>query len=263
MTITPVELHHIDLKRACSATAASRSTSLLDEIAESFEEVWRQRADFADRIEQLQSRARRAITERGDAAARRRSSPPSSSAHEQRRQRPARGRARSSRRRTPRRRCGHAARRAPSASACSRRPARSARCSRRALDAVDDGPANLAEAGAEVGPDGGRLRPWRRTYTGAHGRRFDALAATRLARRSRQRSSSAVTATRWKVRVDGARRRTGAPTMAVLDLLAEPARPAGGNRSSIVSGHTAREKVVRDGAASTVQRASAGWKTSA
>ena len=55
MTITPVELHHIDLKRGPFGYRRGPVDQLLEEIAQSFEETWRERADFADRIEQLQA----------------------------------------------------------------------------------------------------------------------------------------------------------------------------------------------------------------
>jgi cell division initiation protein len=54
MTITPVELHHIRLKRGLLGYRRGPVDELIIEIAESFEEVWRQRADYADRIEQLE-----------------------------------------------------------------------------------------------------------------------------------------------------------------------------------------------------------------
>jgi cell division initiation protein len=55
MTITPVELHHIALKRGLRGYRRAAVDELIAEVADSFEEVWRQRADFADRIEQLES----------------------------------------------------------------------------------------------------------------------------------------------------------------------------------------------------------------
>lgn len=55
MTITPVELHHIRLRRGLRGYRRGAVDELILEIAESFEEVWRQRAEFADRIEQLES----------------------------------------------------------------------------------------------------------------------------------------------------------------------------------------------------------------
>jgi cell division initiation protein len=55
MTITPVELHHIELKRGLFGYRRQAVDRLLEEIAESFEEVWGERAEYADRIEHLQS----------------------------------------------------------------------------------------------------------------------------------------------------------------------------------------------------------------
>jgi cell division initiation protein len=55
MTITPVELRHIPLKRGLWGYRRLAVDRLIEEIEESFEEVWRERADYADRIEQLQS----------------------------------------------------------------------------------------------------------------------------------------------------------------------------------------------------------------
>ncbi len=54
MTITPVELHHIPLKRGLLGYRRGPVDELILEIADSFEEVWRQRADYADRIEHLE-----------------------------------------------------------------------------------------------------------------------------------------------------------------------------------------------------------------
>ena len=54
MTITPVELHHLRLKRGLLGYRRGPVDELILEIADSFEEVWRQRADYADRIEQLE-----------------------------------------------------------------------------------------------------------------------------------------------------------------------------------------------------------------
>jgi cell division initiation protein len=55
MTITPVELHHIELKRGLFGYRRQAVDRLLEEIAESFQEVWGERAEYADRIEHLQS----------------------------------------------------------------------------------------------------------------------------------------------------------------------------------------------------------------
>ena len=56
MGLTPVEIRH--LKPARSVIGGYRRTSvdaMLDEIVVSFEDVWRERADFADKIEQLEA----------------------------------------------------------------------------------------------------------------------------------------------------------------------------------------------------------------
>ena len=56
MTLTPVEIRH--LKPAKSIVGGYRRTAvdgLLDEIVASFEDVWRERADLADKVEQLES----------------------------------------------------------------------------------------------------------------------------------------------------------------------------------------------------------------
>jgi cell division initiation protein len=54
MTITPVELHHLRFRRGFRGYSPAAVDRAIDEIAESFEAVWRERADFADRIEQLE-----------------------------------------------------------------------------------------------------------------------------------------------------------------------------------------------------------------
>ena len=55
MTIAPVELRHIPLKRGLWGYRRPAVDRLIEEIEQSFEEVWRERADYADRIEQLQA----------------------------------------------------------------------------------------------------------------------------------------------------------------------------------------------------------------
>ena len=56
MTLTPVEIRH--LKPAKSVVRGYQRTAvdaLLDEIVASFEDVWRERADLADKVEQLEA----------------------------------------------------------------------------------------------------------------------------------------------------------------------------------------------------------------
>ena len=56
MALTPVEIRHLQLRRGLSRLPARSSVDrLLEEIAASFEDVWRERADLADRVEQLEA----------------------------------------------------------------------------------------------------------------------------------------------------------------------------------------------------------------
>jgi cell division initiation protein len=59
MTITPVELHHLELKRGLRGYRRDTVDRVLEEIAESFEDGGRERAEYADRIEELQSELER------------------------------------------------------------------------------------------------------------------------------------------------------------------------------------------------------------
>jgi cell division initiation protein len=55
MALTPVEIRHIQLKRSpLGGYRRAPTERLLLEIADSFEEAWRERADLADRVEQLE-----------------------------------------------------------------------------------------------------------------------------------------------------------------------------------------------------------------
>jgi cell division initiation protein len=58
MPLTPVEIRHLELHRSW-LRGYRRSTvdRLLSEIADSFEDVWRERADLADRIDELEAEA--------------------------------------------------------------------------------------------------------------------------------------------------------------------------------------------------------------
>lgn len=55
MAMTPVEIHHIRLSRGPLGYRRRAVDGLLEEIVESFEAVWRERADLADKVEQLES----------------------------------------------------------------------------------------------------------------------------------------------------------------------------------------------------------------
>jgi cell division initiation protein len=55
MAYTPVELRHISLKKGFRGYRKDAVDQLLGEVAESFEDVWRERADLADRVEHLEA----------------------------------------------------------------------------------------------------------------------------------------------------------------------------------------------------------------
>jgi cell division initiation protein len=54
MALTPVEIRHLSPPRAFRGYAREHTDRLLAEIAASFEDVWRERADLADKVEQLE-----------------------------------------------------------------------------------------------------------------------------------------------------------------------------------------------------------------
>ena len=55
MALTPVEIRHVTLGRGFLGYRRSAADRLLEEIAESFEEVWRERAELQDVNERLES----------------------------------------------------------------------------------------------------------------------------------------------------------------------------------------------------------------
>src|SRR4029453_16836908 len=61
MGLTPVEIRHVPIGRGLVGYRRSAVELLLDEIADSFEDVWRERADFADRIEELEGELQRHV----------------------------------------------------------------------------------------------------------------------------------------------------------------------------------------------------------
>lgn len=58
MGLTPVEIRHVPIGRGFWGYRRGAVERLLDDVADSFEEVWRERADFADRIEHLEGELR-------------------------------------------------------------------------------------------------------------------------------------------------------------------------------------------------------------
>src|SRR3712207_3594461 len=55
MALAPVEIRHVALPRRAFGYGRSAVDRLLAEAAESFEDVWRERADLADRVEHLEN----------------------------------------------------------------------------------------------------------------------------------------------------------------------------------------------------------------
>jgi cell division initiation protein len=56
MPLTPVEIRHLELHRAWLRGYRKGGVDrLLSEIADSFEEVWRERADLADRLDEVET----------------------------------------------------------------------------------------------------------------------------------------------------------------------------------------------------------------
>ena len=59
MAYTPVELRHVSFKRGLFGYRRAPVDRTIEEVVESFEVVWRERADYVDRIEQLQTDLKR------------------------------------------------------------------------------------------------------------------------------------------------------------------------------------------------------------
>ena len=55
MALTPVEIRHMTPGTGLIGYKRSATDRLLSEIADSFEDVWRERADLADKVEQLEN----------------------------------------------------------------------------------------------------------------------------------------------------------------------------------------------------------------
>lgn len=55
MSMTPVEVRHQHLKRGMFGYKRHVVRELLEDVADSFEQVWRDRAELNDRVEQLES----------------------------------------------------------------------------------------------------------------------------------------------------------------------------------------------------------------
>jgi cell division initiation protein len=59
MPYTPVEIRHVKLRRGLFGYRRTQVDHLLEEVVDSFEDVWRDRADHADRVEHLEGELKR------------------------------------------------------------------------------------------------------------------------------------------------------------------------------------------------------------
>jgi cell division initiation protein len=59
MAFSPVELRHVSFKRGLFGYQRTGVDDTIHEVADSFEVVWRERAEYADRIEQLETDLKR------------------------------------------------------------------------------------------------------------------------------------------------------------------------------------------------------------
>ena len=59
MSYTPVEIRHVKLRRGLFGYRRAQVDQLLEEITDSFETVWRERADHSDRVELLENEIKR------------------------------------------------------------------------------------------------------------------------------------------------------------------------------------------------------------
>jgi cell division initiation protein len=55
VSLTPVEIRHVKLGRGFYGYRRGAADRLLEEIVQSFEEVWKERADLEDKLERLES----------------------------------------------------------------------------------------------------------------------------------------------------------------------------------------------------------------
>ena len=58
MSLSPVEVRHLRFPRRPFGVSKRRVQRELEQVAEAFEDVWRERADLGDRVEELESELR-------------------------------------------------------------------------------------------------------------------------------------------------------------------------------------------------------------
>ncbi len=61
MALTPVEIRHIELKRGLFGYRKAPVHRMMDDIADSFETVWRERSQLVERVEELETEVARHV----------------------------------------------------------------------------------------------------------------------------------------------------------------------------------------------------------
>ena len=61
MTLTPVEVRHLELRRGLFGYRRAQVQRTIEEIADSFEAVWRERSELAERIHELETEVARHV----------------------------------------------------------------------------------------------------------------------------------------------------------------------------------------------------------
>jgi cell division initiation protein len=61
MSLTPVEIRHLELKRGLFGYRKGVVHRMMDDIADSFEAVWRERSQLAERVEELETEVARHV----------------------------------------------------------------------------------------------------------------------------------------------------------------------------------------------------------
>jgi cell division initiation protein len=61
MTLTPVEVRHLELRRGLLGYRRSQVQRTIDEIADSFEAVWRERSELSERVHELETEVARHV----------------------------------------------------------------------------------------------------------------------------------------------------------------------------------------------------------
>ena len=67
MSLTPVEVRHLELRRGLFGYRRSSVEKAIDDVADSFEAVWRERAELGERVHVLETEVARHVEEHAPA----------------------------------------------------------------------------------------------------------------------------------------------------------------------------------------------------